>query len=77
MLLHTIDITKYCIFADSCRVDYFRKPTMYFLKFFVYLIIHFSNFHVVLISEEPSKPSMLSCASPIIQLFKFRNKSDI
>ena len=41
------------------------------------LIIHFSNFHVVLISEEPSKPSMLHSASPIIQLFKFRNKSDI
>ena len=48
-----------------------------FPEIFIYLIIHFSNFHVVLISEEPMKPSMLRCASPIIQLFKFRNKSTI
>ena len=61
--------------------DELSGPTVYtftvFPEIFRLLIIHFSNFHVVLISEEPSKPSMLSCASTIIQLFKFRNKSDI
>ena len=32
-----------------------------FPEIFIYLIIHVSNFHVVLISEEPSEPSMLLC----------------
>ena len=39
-----------------------------FPEIFLYLIIHFSNFHVVLISKEPSKPSILCCAFPISYL---------
>ena len=57
------------VITDECKVYIYRN--------FRLLIIHFSNFHVVLISKEPSEPSMLCYASPIIQLFKFHNKSDI